>query len=176
MERATLPRDKPDTTRAQHITSNSSERKTGASLYAFLEGKDVKDAHAEYRSWSSFSPDPVLIRSTSGPGDVRMEFSGLLFKMIKEESGEIIYHFSCRKTSRGWHTRDPWHLELRIHDATGRVVDGLAHGTFDLISIAGVHCVDEGSKISAMNSLAQDVWEVAHAIELTFPSHAIYRC
>ncbi len=136
----------------------------------------MKDAHAEYRSWSSFSPDPVLIRCTSGNSDTRMEFSGLTFKMIKEESGEIIYHFSARKTARGWHTREPWHLELRIYGKLGNLVSGLAHGIFDLISVAGVHCIDDGSKISSMNSLAPNVWDDAHAIEITFPSHAVYKC
>lgn len=176
MERATIPKDKFDKTRSQQIRSTTSERRVGASLYAFLEGKEVKEANAEYRSWSSFSPDPVLIKCPSDPNETRVEFSGLSFRMIKEESGEILYHFSARKTARGWHTRDSWHLELRIYNEAGVIVGGMAHGIFDLITVAGVYCMDDGNKVSSMNGVALNVWNDAYAVEITVPSHTIHKC
>jgi len=176
VERGPLPREKSDTTTRKETMSNMSQKRAGASLSAFLEGKEVKEAHAEYRSWSGFSPDPVLITCASAPRDTRAEFSGLSFQMIKEESGEIFYHFSARKRARGWHTRDPWQLELRIYDKSGMLVDGLARGVYDAINIARLYCGDDGVKISSMNSVSPGVWDVAHAIEVTFTSQTIYKC
>ncbi len=176
MERGTLPKEKSDMTTHKESMSNTSQRRAGASLSAFLEGKEVKEAHAEYRSWSNFSPDPVLITCASAPRDTRVEFFALSFLMIKEESGEIFYHFSARKRSHGWHTRDPWRLELRIYDTAGALVDGLAQGTHDIIPIARIYCEDDGAKISSMNSVSSNIWEVAHAIEVTFPTQTIHKC
>ncbi len=176
VERETLPREKTDKTSYQQAMSNTSQKRAGASLSAFLEGKEVKEAHAEYRFWSSFSPDPVLITCASTPRDTRAEFFGLAFLMIKEESGEVFYHLAARKRAHGWHTRDPWQLELRIYDKYGALVDGLAQGSHDIITVGRIYCEDDGNKISAMNGMTTSVWETAHAIEIAFPSQTIHKC
>ncbi|MEX2729096.1 MAG: hypothetical protein Q6353_017710 [Candidatus Sigynarchaeum springense] len=176
MERGNLPREKIDTTAPKESMSITSRQRAGASLSAFLEGKEVKEAHADYRSWSGFSPDPVLITCASAPRETRAEFFGLSFQMIKEESGEIFYHFSARKRAHGWYTRDPWRLELRVYDKSGGLVDGLAQGTHDVIPVARFYCEDRGAKISFMNSVSSSIWGSAHAIEITFPSQTIHKC
>ncbi|MBN2152871.1 MAG: hypothetical protein JW839_15575 [Candidatus Lokiarchaeota archaeon] len=176
MERATLPRERSDTTRAQQAMSISSQRRAGHSLSAFLEGKEVDEAHAEYRSWSSFSPDPVLITCASAPRDARAEFFALSFQMIREGSGEVFYHFRARKRAHGWHTRDPWQLELRIYDKAGALADGLAQGSHDHITVGRIYCEDDGVGISSMNSVASSVWDTAHAVEVVFPSQTVHKC
>jgi hypothetical protein len=165
-----------DKTDAQQISSATSHKRTGGSLFAFLDGKDVKNANAEYKTWSNFTPDPVLITCASAPRVTRVEFSGLMFQLIKEESGEVLYNFSARKTSRGWYTRDPWNLVLRIYNKSGDLVGGLAHGDYDLIMVTGINCKDSGNRFNWTNSLFWNVWNIAETIEISFPSHTIHKC
>jgi hypothetical protein len=176
MEGGTVPKGAIDKTSSQLITSATSHRRTGTSLFAFLEGRDVKNANAEYKSWPSFTPDPVLITCASAPGQARAEFFGLLFQLIKEESGEVLYTFSAKKTAHGWHVRDPWQLVLRIYNKSGDVVQGLAHGDHDLIMVAGIDCKDNGNRFNWTNSVFWNVWNVAETIEISFPSHTIHTC
>ncbi len=176
MEGETVPKGKFDKTDSQLITSATSHRRSGGSLSAFLEGKDTKEAHAEYKSWSSFTPDPVLITCASAPGEIRAEFLGLLFQLIKEESGEVFYSFSARKTARGWHTRDPWNLVLRIYNKSGDLVGGLAQGDHDHIMVSGIDCKDKGTKFNWTNTVSSNVWNIGETIEISFPSHTIHKC
>ncbi len=176
MEGETVPKGKYDKTDSQLITSATSHRRSGGSLSAFLEGRETKEAGAEYKSWSSFTPDPVLITCASAPGETRAEFFGLVFQLIKEDSGEVFYSFSARKTAHGWHTRDPWKLVLQIYSKSGDLIAGLAHGDHDLIMVNGIHCEDKGSKFHWTNSVSSNVWNIAETIEISFPSHTIHKC